>query len=66
MLIPANDASPFMPLAPSVGLLLEFGVNMEEAVYVLVVKTATKTPIVAEMIADLMTNFLPAQTLEIK
>ena len=64
MLIPANEASPFNPLAPPDELPLEFGVNMEEAVYVLGVRMATRTPITAAITADLIINFLPAQTLE--
>ena len=66
MLIPANEANPFNPLLPPDELPLEFGINMEEAVYVLGVDMATKTPITAAITADLIINFLPAQTLEIK
>ena len=50
--------------APPDELPLEFGVNMEEAVYVLGVDMATRTPIKDAITADLMKNFLPAQTLE--
>jgi hypothetical protein len=39
---------------------------MEEAVKVLGVDMATRTPITAVMRADLIINFLPAQTLEIR
>jgi len=66
MLIPAKEANPFNPLLPPDELPLEFGINMEEAVYVLGVDMATKTPITAAMRADMIINFLPAQTLEIK
>ena len=63
MLIPAKEANPFNPLLPPDELPLEFGVNMEEAVYVLGLNIATRTPITAVMRADLIINFLPAQTL---